>query len=71
MAQNDDVSPVPPSGRDDLPSGSVKRGIKLAGLPLPAETDFEVTGAEPILASPHFLATGAAAAFSPRKRSRG
>ena len=29
---------------------------------MPAAADFEVTGAEPVLASPHFLATGAAAA---------
>jgi len=28
------VSQVPPSGRDDVPRGSVKRGVKLAGLPL-------------------------------------
>ena len=34
MAENDDMSQVPPSGRDDLPRGSVQRGIKLAGLPL-------------------------------------
>jgi CoA-transferase family III len=40
----------------------VERAVKLAGLSLPAEAGFEVTGAEPVLASPHFLATGAAAA---------
>ena len=40
----------------------VERAVKLAGLALPAEAAFEVTGAEPVLASPHFLATGAAAA---------
>jgi crotonobetainyl-CoA:carnitine CoA-transferase CaiB-like acyl-CoA transferase len=40
----------------------VERAVKLAGLSLPAEADFEVTGAEPVLPSPHFLATGAAAA---------
>jgi predicted unusual protein kinase regulating ubiquinone biosynthesis (AarF/ABC1/UbiB family) len=34
LAENDDVSQVPPSGRNDLPRGSVKRGAKLAGLPL-------------------------------------
>jgi predicted unusual protein kinase regulating ubiquinone biosynthesis (AarF/ABC1/UbiB family) len=34
LAENDDVSQVPPSGRDDVPRGSVKRGVKLAGLPL-------------------------------------
>jgi crotonobetainyl-CoA:carnitine CoA-transferase CaiB-like acyl-CoA transferase len=40
----------------------VERAVKLAGLALPAEAAFEVTGAEPVLASPHYLATGAAAA---------
>ena len=40
----------------------VERAVKLAGLSLPAEADFEVTGDEPILPSPHYLATGAAAA---------
>ena len=34
MAQNDDVSQIPPSGRGDVPRGSVQRGAKLAGLPL-------------------------------------
>ena len=34
MAENDAVSQVPPSGRDDVPRGSVQRGVKLAGLPL-------------------------------------
>jgi predicted unusual protein kinase regulating ubiquinone biosynthesis (AarF/ABC1/UbiB family) len=34
LAENDGVSQVPPSGRDDVPRGSVKRGVKLAGLPL-------------------------------------
>ena len=34
MAENDGVSQVPPSGRDDIPRGSVQRGAKLAGLPL-------------------------------------
>jgi CII-binding regulator of phage lambda lysogenization HflD len=40
----------------------VERAVKLAGLTLPAGADFEVTGDEPVLASPHFLATGAATA---------
>lgn len=40
----------------------VERAVKLAGLSVPAAADFEVTGAEPVLASPHFLATGAATA---------
>ena len=34
MAENDSVSQVPPSGRDDVPRNSVSRGAKLAGLPL-------------------------------------
>jgi predicted unusual protein kinase regulating ubiquinone biosynthesis (AarF/ABC1/UbiB family) len=34
LAENDGVSQVPPSGREDLPRGSVQRGAKLAGLPL-------------------------------------
>jgi predicted unusual protein kinase regulating ubiquinone biosynthesis (AarF/ABC1/UbiB family) len=34
LAENDAVSQVPPSGRDDVPRGSVQRGVKLAGLPL-------------------------------------
>jgi predicted unusual protein kinase regulating ubiquinone biosynthesis (AarF/ABC1/UbiB family) len=34
LAENDGVSRVPPSGREDLPRGSVQRGAKLAGLPL-------------------------------------
>jgi predicted unusual protein kinase regulating ubiquinone biosynthesis (AarF/ABC1/UbiB family) len=34
LAENDDVSQVPPSGRADVPRGSVQRGVKLAGLPL-------------------------------------
>ena len=34
MAENDGVSQVPPSGRDDIPRNSVQRGVKLAGLPL-------------------------------------
>ena len=34
MAENDDVSQIPPSGRGDVPRGSVQRGAKLAGLPL-------------------------------------
>jgi predicted unusual protein kinase regulating ubiquinone biosynthesis (AarF/ABC1/UbiB family) len=34
LAENDDVSQVPPSGRRDVPQGSVQRGAKLAGLSL-------------------------------------
>ena len=34
MAENDNASQVPPSGRDDVPRGSVQRGVKIAGLPL-------------------------------------
>ncbi len=34
MAENDDASQVPPSGRGDVPRNSVQRGAKLAGLPL-------------------------------------
>jgi predicted unusual protein kinase regulating ubiquinone biosynthesis (AarF/ABC1/UbiB family) len=34
VAENDSVSQVPPSGRDDVPRNSVSRGAKLAGLPL-------------------------------------
>jgi predicted unusual protein kinase regulating ubiquinone biosynthesis (AarF/ABC1/UbiB family) len=34
VAENDSPSQVPPSGRDDVPRGSVQRGAKLAGLPL-------------------------------------
>jgi predicted unusual protein kinase regulating ubiquinone biosynthesis (AarF/ABC1/UbiB family) len=34
LAENDAVSQVPPSGRGDVPRGSVQRGVKLAGLPL-------------------------------------
>jgi crotonobetainyl-CoA:carnitine CoA-transferase CaiB-like acyl-CoA transferase len=41
---------------------TVERAVRLAGLELPADADFEVTGDEPVLASPHYLATGAASA---------
>jgi predicted unusual protein kinase regulating ubiquinone biosynthesis (AarF/ABC1/UbiB family) len=34
LAENDDVSQLPPSGRSDVPQGSVQRGAKLAGLSL-------------------------------------
>ncbi len=40
----------------------IERAVTLAGLSLPAGADFEVIGDEPILASPHYLGTGAAAA---------
>ncbi len=45
-----------------MDQADVERAVKLAGLSLPAGADFEVTGDEPILPSPHFLGTGAAAA---------
>jgi predicted unusual protein kinase regulating ubiquinone biosynthesis (AarF/ABC1/UbiB family) len=34
LAENDGVSQVPPSGRDDVPRSTVGRGARLAGLPL-------------------------------------
>jgi predicted unusual protein kinase regulating ubiquinone biosynthesis (AarF/ABC1/UbiB family) len=34
LAEKDDVSQIPPSGRGDVPRSSVHRGAKLAGLPL-------------------------------------
>ena len=34
LAENDGASQLPPSGRTDVPQGSVQRGAKLAGLPL-------------------------------------
>ena len=34
MAENDGESQVPPSGRDDIPRGTVGRTARLAGLPL-------------------------------------
>ncbi len=40
----------------------VLRAIHLAGLPVPVDADFEVTGTDPLLASPHRLAEGAAVA---------
>lgn len=40
----------------------VQRAIELAGLPVPADADFEVTGTDPLLASPHRLSEGAAVA---------
>ncbi len=40
----------------------IERAVQAAGLELPAGLEFEVTGAEPVLSSPHFLATGAATA---------
>ena len=40
----------------------VERAVKLAGLELPLDADYEVVGDEPILASPHHLATGASVA---------
>ena len=40
----------------------IERAVRLAGLELPDWADFEVVGDEPILRSPHRLATGAATA---------
>jgi crotonobetainyl-CoA:carnitine CoA-transferase CaiB-like acyl-CoA transferase len=40
----------------------VERAVALAGLELPADADYEVVGAEPVLRSPHRLATGASVA---------
>jgi crotonobetainyl-CoA:carnitine CoA-transferase CaiB-like acyl-CoA transferase len=40
----------------------VERAVKLAGLELPASAEFEVLGTEPVLPSPHRLATGVATA---------
>jgi predicted unusual protein kinase regulating ubiquinone biosynthesis (AarF/ABC1/UbiB family) len=34
LSENDEVTRVPPGGRDDVPRGSVQRGAKLAGLGL-------------------------------------
>ncbi len=41
---------------------AICRAISLGGLRIPPDIEFEVSGDEPILASPHYLATGAAAA---------
>jgi hypothetical protein len=41
---------------------TIERAVRLGGLELPEGLDIEVTGDEPVLASPHYLATGAAAA---------
>ncbi|SRR5579875_12755 len=41
---------------------TIERAVRLAGLELPGDADFEVTGDEPVLPSPHYLATGAACA---------
>jgi crotonobetainyl-CoA:carnitine CoA-transferase CaiB-like acyl-CoA transferase len=40
----------------------VERAVQLAGLELPADTDYEILGQDPILPSPHYLGTGAAVA---------
>lgn len=40
----------------------VERAVTLAGLELPAGADYDVAGAEPVLPSPHRLATGASVA---------
>ena len=41
---------------------AVERAVRLAGLELPADADYEITGCDPILASPHHLGEGAAVA---------
>jgi crotonobetainyl-CoA:carnitine CoA-transferase CaiB-like acyl-CoA transferase len=41
---------------------SVQRAVALAGVTLPTNVEFEIVGDEPIVASPHYLATGAAVA---------
>ncbi|MGH8994613.1 MAG: CoA transferase [Acidimicrobiales bacterium] len=41
---------------------AIERAVGLAGLELPDGLDFEVTGEEPVLRSPHYLGTGAATA---------
>lgn len=41
---------------------TIEQAVRLGGLELPEGVDIEVTGEEPVLASPHYLATGAAAA---------
>jgi CoA-transferase family III len=38
----------------------VERAVKLAGLELPADADFQILGQDPILPSPHYLGNGAA-----------
>jgi CoA-transferase family III len=43
-------------------SEAIERAVGLAGLELPAGQEFEVVGEEPVLRSPHYLATGAATA---------
>jgi hypothetical protein len=40
----------------------IASAVERAGLELPGDLDFEVTGDEPIVRSPHYLATGAATA---------
>lgn len=40
----------------------IERAVRLAGLELPDGADYEVVGTEPVLRSPHRLATGAAVA---------
>jgi len=40
----------------------IERAVALAGLEFPDAVDFEVVGEEPVLRSPHHLATGAATA---------
>jgi hypothetical protein len=40
----------------------VERAVKLAGLELPGQVEYEVIGQDPILPSPHYLGNGAAVA---------
>jgi hypothetical protein len=39
---------------------AVAAALARGGLSLPDDVEFEFTGAEPVLPSPHYLATGAA-----------
>lgn len=41
---------------------TIERAARLGGVELPADLEFEAVGDEPVLPSPHHLATGAAAA---------
>jgi crotonobetainyl-CoA:carnitine CoA-transferase CaiB-like acyl-CoA transferase len=46
----------------DVDDIDVERALKLAGLELPADADFQISGQDPVLPSPHYLGTGAAVA---------
>ena len=41
---------------------TIERAVRLGGLALPDDLEFEVAGAEPVLPSPHYLASATAAA---------